>query len=331
MKMNARYLRKMLVFALAFSFILWGLYQSESIDQYVASIKNESYVVADLEGRDTELKNKIGILAKELSKPPVDSRVDSVWKAIPGYNGIRIDEHTSLLVAKQTGEVKREHLVYEEIPIKVRLEDLGAVPIYRGNPEKPVVSLMINVAWGTEHLPEMLASLEKEKVKATFFLDGSWLVKNPDMARKILRQGHEIGNHGYSHPLMSKLSAEKVKQEIAKTEEAIHRLLGIRSALFAPPAGDYNQSTVDIAHELGLRTVLWTLDTVDWKRPAPQAIIQRIIPKVDNGMLILMHPTEPTKKALPQLIEDIKQKGLRLGTVSENFSPHRLPPVEPEL
>lgn len=311
------------ILAFSFLFVVWALSSSDSIGVYINSIKSKSMPV--IENKQDDLYLQITSLAKKMDEPPIDSRVDPIWKAIPGYNGVKVNIPISYAVAEQFGYVSEEMLVTDELPIKVTLDDLGAVPIYRANPNKPMVSLMINVAWGTEYLPSMLETLKKEKVRATFFLDGSWLNKNPEMARKIVREGHEIGNHGYSHPLMSKISAGRMREEIQRTEDAIKHNLGISSALFTPPAGDYNQVTVNIADSIGLKTVLWTLDTVDWRKPAPRAIIQRIVPKVGKGMLILMHPTDPTQKALPTLIQEIKRKGLRFGTVSENLLPTRVP------
>jgi probable sporulation protein (polysaccharide deacetylase family) len=319
----------MIILVFSFLFMFWAISQSTDINQYVVSLKSNNDLAMDSVNED--LQQKIAEMAKKKYKAPIDSRIDPVWKGIPGYNGIRVDLETSYRVAEQLGVVEERGLIYEEIPIQVQLDDLGAVPIYRGNPDKPMVSLMINVAWGTEHLSEMLETLAKENVLATFFLDGTWLKNHPEMARKIQRLGHEIGNHGYSHPMMTRLSKTRVEEEIRKTEDLIKHHLGISSTLFAPPAGDYNQTTVDIADQMGLKTVLWTLDTVDWKKPAPEAIIQRIIPNIENGVLILMHPTVPTKKALPKLIQEAKRKGLRLGTVSQNFSPQRLPNIEPGL
>lgn len=316
---------KWIVMIAAFAFISWSLNQAESIDAYVVSIK-DSPVTAQ-SGRDT-LRNTIAKKAHEIYQPASDARVDRIWKAIPGYNGIQIDEETTYRLAEQMKEGQDIPYVYKEIPTKVNLDDLGAVPIYRGNPNKPIVSFMINVAWGTEYLDDMLKTLNEAHVKATFFLDGSWLSKNKAMAQRIVEEGHEIGNHGYSHAMMSRITVERMKQEMQKTEDLIQKYLGIHSSYFAPPAGDYNQQTVEIANKLKMKTVLWTLDTVDWQKPSSQVILNRIVPKVNNGMLILMHPTDSTKEALPTLIKEIKRKGLTIGTVSENFSPKRLPKVE---
>ncbi|MGB8954711.1 MAG: polysaccharide deacetylase family protein, partial [Tumebacillaceae bacterium] len=214
-------------------------------------------------------------------------------------------------------------LVYKQIPPKVSLDDLGALPIYRGNPQKKQMSLMINVAWGTEYLEEILSILDTNNVKATFFLDGSWAAKNGNVAKKIVEKGHEIGNHAYTHPDMAKLGAERTAQEIVRTNDAIQKATGIRPKLFAPPSGSYNDLTVKTAHGQGMRTILWTLDTVDWKRPPAAAILNRIVPKAHNGALVLMHPTEPTVTALRTMIPELGKKGYHLVTVSELLSQER--------
>ena len=81
-------------------------------------------------------------------------------------------------------------------------------PIYRGNPEKPMIALLINVAWGNEYIPEILKILNQHQTKATFFFDGSWVKKNPDLANNILKEGHENGNHAYIHPYLNQRSRE---------------------------------------------------------------------------------------------------------------------------
>lgn len=101
-----------------------------------------------------------------------------------------------------------------------------------------------------------------------FFLDGSWLSKNVELAKEIQKRGHEMSNHAYSHPNMSRLSAERAKLEISKTQDLLHKTLGVENRWFAPPSGDFNQKTVDIASSMGLQTVLWTVDTVDWRKPS---------------------------------------------------------------
>lgn len=276
---------------------------------------------------DVQLLGKIEAEAAKKRIEPVDARVDSVWKAIPGYNGQEIDVEETYKRALQRKAGEPIPYVYRQIPAKVTLNDLGQHPIYRGNPNKPMVSLMINVAWGNEYLKPMLDILDEENIKTTFFLDGSWLKKNPELAAEILKRGHEVENHAYSHPNMSQLSRSRAEMEIAKTQELLKESLGVKNKWFAPPSGDFDQQTVEIAHARGLKTVLWTLDTVDWRHPAPEAVVQKISSKAEPGFLILMHPTDSSSKALKGMIRGIRAKGLHIGTVSETLSPERLFPA----
>jgi probable sporulation protein (polysaccharide deacetylase family) len=219
--------------------------------------------------------------------------------------------------------------VYREVRPKIGLEDLPLQPIYRGNPAKPMVALMINVAWGDEFLPSILDTLDAEKVKATFFLDGSWLARHEETARSILARGHELSNHAYSHPDMSRLGLDAQRRQIARTEELLKRL-GVRNRWFAPPSGAYDARTVQAAGDYGLRTVLWTLDTVDWRNPPASSVVDKISRNIGPGQLILMHPTATTRDALAGMIRSIRARGYRLGTVSETLSPDRAEPPAPE-
>ncbi|MGM1045236.1 polysaccharide deacetylase family protein [Paenibacillus sp. N3/727] len=275
---------------------------------------------------DVQLLNEIEAEAAKTRIEPVDAKVDSVWKAVPGYNGqeIHVEETYKSNLKRRAGEPIT--YVYRQIPVKVTLDQLGEHPIYRGNPNKPMVSLMINVAWGNEFIEPMLNILDEEKIKTTFFLDGSWLAKNPELAAEILKRGHEVENHAYSHPNMSQLSRSRAELEIAKTQDLLKEKLGVTNKWFAPPSGDFNQQTVSIAQARGLKTVMWTLDTVDWRNPSPESVVQKISKKVEPGFLILMHPTISSSKALKGMIQGIRAKGLQIGTVSETLSPERIMP-----
>ncbi|MDN4608341.1 polysaccharide deacetylase family protein [Sporosarcina highlanderae] len=255
---------------------------------------------------------------------PIDAKIDRVWKAIPGYNGIRVNVEASYKNMKKEGKYDESKLVFEEVPPAVHLDDLEPQPIFRGNPEKPMVSLLINVAWGNEFIPPILKILDEQDVKATFFFDGSWTNKNPDLAKMIYKEGHEIGNHAYSHPDLQKRSRAETMEEITKTNDAIFETLNVVPKWFGPPSGSFNQQTVEVAHELKMKTILWTVDTVDWRKPHPTEMVNRVLSKVENGSMILMHPTDPVAKGLGTMITEIKAKGLQIGTVSELMSENRV-------
>lgn len=274
--------------------------------------------------------------AAKRAEAPVNAVNDRVWKAIPGYNGREVDLQATFAKAKGAGLTAEAASaapdtvpwVYKETAPKIGLRDLPPLPVYRGNAAKPSVGLMINVAWGNEYLPSILDTLDKTGTKATFFLDGSWLGKNKEMALEIKRRGHEISNHAYSHKNMSRISDADQLQEISKTQALLEKSLGVDNRLFAPPSGDYDARTVRIAAGLGLTTVLWTLDTVDWQHPPASAVVSKIGANVAPGSLILMHPTDTTEQALAGIIRAIQAKGLVPGTVAETLSPARLERIE---
>ena len=288
--------------------------------------------LSQTESKNEKLLARIQEEAKRQYIAPIDAEIDRVWKAVPGYNGLEVDIEAS---HKKTqlrggGEDTPLELVYREIPPKVTLNKLPAQPTYKGNANKPMAAIMINVAWGEEHLESILTTLREEKVKATFFFDGSWVRKHPDLAKKIAGEGHEIGNHAYSHPNMSQLSEQMQRAEMVNTERYIKEATGMNSKWFAPPSGDFNSLTVRVAHEQGMRTVLWTVDTIDWQKPSPATIIQRVQKKVGAGSLILMHPTAPTSQALKGIIETARKRSLTLGTVTETLSEARIEQVKVE-
>lgn len=190
------------------------------------------------------------------------------------------------------------------------------LPLYRGK-SKDKVSLMINVYWGTEYVEPMLQILKDNNVKTTFFVGGMWVAQNDAVLKKIYEEGHEIGNHGYYHKDHKKLSDQRNNEEISVTHKLVSSILGVEMNLFAPPSGSYNSKTVSIAEKLGYRTIMWSLDTIDWRDHNTETIYTRATKKIQGGDLVLMHPTANTLEALDRIIKTITEKGLSVATVSE--------------
>lgn len=287
-------------------------------------LPNQIPAVSTLANKDKGLYEKIKVYAKKHKEAPVDAKIDPVWKAIPGYNGREVDVEASYKEMSEGKKFDPSEIVYREIPPKTHLKDLPPNPIFKGNPKKPMVALMINVAWGNEYLPQMLKTLNQYHVKATFFLDGSWVKKNPKLALMISEEGHAIGNHAYSHPDLKTKSKAETLDQLKKTNETIEAVLDVKPRFFAPPSGSFNQQTVNVAHSLGMQTVLWTVDTVDWKHPDPNDMVQRVTNKVEAGSMVLMHPTKETAEALGMMIQEIEDKGYQLGTVPDLLSESRV-------
>ncbi|NEU29325.1 polysaccharide deacetylase family protein [bacterium LRH843] len=317
-------MRKKLVHVCVFSIIVIlsiGAVQNPFTTNYIGDLKKESVIV--LKEQDP-LYEEILARAESYMEPAIDARIDRVWKAVPGYNGIEVDVDASYDKMKKLETFDESRLIFQETSPSVHLADLPPAAIYKGNEQKPMITFLVNVAWGNEYLPEILKTLKKYDLHTTFFLDGSWVKNNPSLATMLFEEGHEIGNHAYSHPDMSKLTVGRINEEIAKTNEVIEATIDVTPKWFAPPSGSYNQTVVEQAAKHGMKTVMWTVDTVDWRKPNSQEMVQRVLSKVHNGAMILMHPTEPTAKGLESLINGIHEKGYHIGTVSELLSEERI-------
>ncbi len=191
-------------------------------------------------------------------------------------------------------------------------------PIYQGLDTEKHMALTFNVDWGQEYLPDILATLEKKKVKTTFFLTGRWARKYPEYAKKLVQAGHEIGNHGLKHRSPNGMSLEENRRDIKEAEKYIEEVTGVRTRLFAPASGEREAHVLRAAETLGYKTVLWSIDTVDWRRDKSAAqIVKKVMGKAHNGAIVLMHPTEATAAALPDMIEQLQASGYSLKTVSQ--------------
>lgn len=189
--------------------------------------------------------------------------------------------------------------------------------IYHGDTAQNKVAFMINVYWGTEYIEDMLDVFDLYGVKTTFFVGGSWVAKNVDMAREIYTRGHEIGNHGYNHKDHDKISYQQNYDEIHKTHLLVNANLGIEMNLFAPPSGAFNDVTIEVATGLKYKTIMWTHDTVDWRDKDTDIILNRATKNLSNGDLILMHPTKHTLEALSGILAYAQNNGFKATTVSE--------------
>ena len=193
-------------------------------------------------------------------------------------------------------------------------------PYYRGNADRKVVSLMINVYWGTEYIDRALEILDEYNVKATFFVGGDWVAKNSEKLLTIVSKGHEIGNHGYFHKNHDKLSYQQNVDEILTCQQVVESICKVKMQLFAPPSGAYSKTTLNAATNLGYKTILWSKDTIDWRDKDCELIFSRATKNLSNGDLVLMHPTKDTVSALPKILDFYKSSGFDVVVVSQNIT-----------
>ena len=203
-------------------------------------------------------------------------------------------------------------------PSVAGVSGLEGKAIYKGNSQDGV-SLMINVYWGTEEVYGMLDVLDEYEAKATFFIGGSWADDNVSCLKEIRDRGHEIGSHGYFHLEHDKLTLAENAEEIRRSVEFLSLAAGVTVTLFAPPSGAYGDDTIAAADGMGLKTVMWSKDTIDWRDKDAATCFSRATKNIGGGDLVLMHPMKHTLAALPKILTVYRENGLRAVTVSENL------------
>lgn len=181
------------------------------------------------------------------------------------------------------------------------------------------VSLMFNVYEHTDNVLKILDVLDEYGAKSTFFIGGSWADDNVDCVREIYRRGHEIASHGYFHKDHSRLSYDGNLEEIRPSVKLLNMICNIKITLFAPPSGAFNESTTNACNSLGLKVIMWSRDTIDWRDHDENIIVTRATKNLKNGEFVLMHPTDCTVTALPKILTYIRDNGLSAVTVSQNL------------
>lgn len=194
------------------------------------------------------------------------------------------------------------------------------LPIYCVGTDKKQVALTFDAAWGNEDTGELLDILKAYNVKATFFMTGGWVEKYPEDVKRILAEGHDLGNHSQNHKNMSQLTADECRQELMEVHNRVKELTGYEMFLFRPPYGDYDNHVITTARECGYYPIQWDVDSLDWKNYGVDSILQTVLenPHLGNGSIILCHNgAKYTAEALEQLITGLQEKGFELVPVSK--------------
>ncbi|MDA7428609.1 polysaccharide deacetylase family protein [Primorskyibacter aestuariivivens] len=183
----------------------------------------------------------------------------------------------------------------------------------------PVVAMTFDDGPHPRNTPRLLDMLRERNIKATFYLIGNRVVTWPEIAKRIADEGHEIGNHSWSHPFLNKLGNTHVLNEIDKTTMAIWNATGRPPVTFRPPYGAFTRAQRTWLHKgRKLPTVLWSVDPADWRRPGASVVARRILKHSHKGAIILSHDIHRgTIDAMPGTLDGLAKRGMRFVTVSQ--------------
>lgn len=225
--------------------------------------------------------------------------------------------------------VKKNHLIAIIALVLVVVFSLTTVTVITVAAEKKMlpiyctddnerVAISFDAAWGSDKTKRIVDICSEYGIRATFFLTGFWIDANQDALRYIYEHGFEIGNHSENHYNMSGLSKEKQKQEITSVNEKIKAVTGTDPILFRAPFGDYNNKLLKGIEELNMYCIQWDVDSLDWKGLSADELINRVVPKVKNGSIVLFHNnSDHIVEALPAIIEGIMSKGYSLVSIGD--------------
>ena len=207
----------------------------------------------------------------------------------------------------------------------------GAARETRATPEKPgitfnsvhvdgpYIAMTFDDGPSATLTPKLLDLLAAHHIKATFFVIGENVAEHPEIVARAAREGHEIGNHSWSHPNFGKMSDESVRRQLQQTDDAIKNATGKRPTLLRPPYGSITAREKRWIHdEFGYGIILWDVDPNDWKRPGPAVVRNRILKETQPGSIVLSHDIHPgTIEAMPSTFDELEAKGFKFVTVSE--------------
>jgi peptidoglycan/xylan/chitin deacetylase (PgdA/CDA1 family) len=202
------------------------------------------------------------------------------------------------------------------------------------NVDGPYIAMTFDDGPHAEYTPKLLDELKKRNIKATFFLVGQCVAEYPDLVKRMVDEGHEVANHSWSHPALTKLGADGVRKQMENTNEAIRKASGVTPTLMRPP---YGATSVILnkrfAEDYGMKVILWSVDPLDWKFRNSSKVYNSIVQNTHPGAIILAHDIHATTvAAMPETFDTLLGKGYKFVTVSELIAmdrPQQLVKKEP--
>lgn len=207
--------------------------------------------------------------------------------------------------------------------------------LYVGDPEKKEIYITFDAGFENGNTAQILDALKKHNVKATFFLVGNYLETQPELVKRMVQEGHTVGNHTYSHPDMSKISdTESFCAELQKNEALFEAITGhAMPKLYRPPQGKFCESNLQMACDLGYSTVFWSLAYVDWyvdDQPTKEQAFEKLLPRIHPGAVVLLHSTSSTNaQILDELLTEWENMGYTFGDLEAVCASMEVPQSTP--
>ncbi|BCX48466.1 hypothetical protein HAHE_23740 [Haloferula helveola] len=197
--------------------------------------------------------------------------------------------------------------------------DKSSVTVSRVSVGQPYIAMTFDDGPHPQNTPRLLDMLRERNIKATFYVIGRNVDLYPALTRRIVAEGHEIGNHTYTHGNLTKMSNDKVRGELNKCRDSIAKATGVQPRTLRPPYGALLQTQRQWIHsEYNYPTILWSVDPRDWQRPGPSVVTSRILAGTTPGAIVLAHDLHaPTVTAMPATLDGLLRKGYKFVTVSQ--------------
>lgn len=200
------------------------------------------------------------------------------------------------------------------------LEKHGA--FYKGPANKKVIYLTFDNGYENGYTESILDTLKAENISATFFLTGHYLESATPLVKRMIEEGHQIGNHSYGHPNLAKLSKDEIKKELQKFDNRLKELTSLeRTTVTRPPEGIFDEDVLAAANEIGHQHFFWSVAFIDWHRDQKkggQYAYNELITQIHPGAIILMHTVSPDNaEGLPAFIKEAKKRGYSFGKIND--------------
>ena len=238
-----------------------------------------------------------------------------VASVLAGCNGSGSKDRNS----RKLGKLKSSFLRNPNTHVPIDPDKARALTYSRVNVRGPYVAMTFDDGPHPVNTPQLLDILKRRNIRATFYVVGTNARRYPAIIKRMVAEGHEVGNHTVNHKHISKINLEQVRAEVLGCQRAIVAACGVKPRTFRPPGGHTNDKLkVWLYNEFGYSTVLWAVDPQDWRRPGPAVVAQRIISNTSAGAIILAHDIHaPTIVAMPKTLDGLLARGYRFVTVSQ--------------